>query len=127
MKVDDAEMARIVEEEGLEELRPNLGTKPRVYYKNLWRYKKCFIGGSVSVRVGGVVDCLADAKVKLMKNGEQVGETETDGFGEFKIDRLDPDSGTYQVEISSNGYAPQRVSVDLGQSTYLGEIMLQPS
>lgn len=126
MKVDDAEMQRLVEEEGLEELRPDIGTKPRVYYKNLWRYKKCFIGGSVSVRVGGVVDCLAGAKVTLTKNDEQIGEAQTDGFGEFKIDQLDPDSGTYQVEISSNGYAPQSVFVDLGESTYLGEIMLQP-
>lgn len=127
MKVDDAEMAAIVEREGLEELRPDLGTKPRVYYKNLWRYTKCFIAGSVSTRVGGVVDCLAGAKVKLTKDGEQIGETETDGFGEFKIDRLDPDSGAYDVEISKAGFAPQTIPVALGQSTYVGEVMMQSS
>ena len=29
-------------------MKPELGTKPRVYYRNLWRYSKCFIGGSVA-------------------------------------------------------------------------------
>jgi Fe-S-cluster-containing dehydrogenase component len=35
IKVDDAEMQRIQKDEGLEVLKPELGTKPRVYYKNL--------------------------------------------------------------------------------------------
>jgi Fe-S-cluster-containing dehydrogenase component len=48
IKLDDAEMARMVREEGLEAIRPELNAKPRVYYRNLWRYTKCFIGGTVS-------------------------------------------------------------------------------
>src|SRR4029078_3359852 len=43
--IEDDERARMVRDEGLEVIRPELGTKPRVYYRNLWRYSKCFIGG----------------------------------------------------------------------------------
>ena len=47
IKVEDADMARMAREQGLEVMKPELDTKPRVYYRNLWRYSKCFIGGSV--------------------------------------------------------------------------------
>ena len=48
IKVEDVEMTRLAREQGLEVFRPELNCKPRVYYKNLWRFEKCFIGGSVS-------------------------------------------------------------------------------
>ena len=47
IKVEDAEMQRIQAEEGLEVLKPELGTKPRVYYKNLHLMTQCFVGGTV--------------------------------------------------------------------------------
>src|SRR6516165_3326691 len=47
ISIEDADMERMVREEGLEVLRPELASKPRVYYRNLWRYSKCFIGGSI--------------------------------------------------------------------------------
>src|SRR5215468_2122376 len=43
VRLDDAEMARWAREEGLETIKPELDTKPRIYYRNLWRYTKCFI------------------------------------------------------------------------------------
>jgi hypothetical protein len=43
---DDAMRAQ-AQAEGLQVLQPGLGTKPRVYYRSLHRYTKCFIGGSV--------------------------------------------------------------------------------
>ena len=46
-----------------------LGTRPRVYYRNLWRYSKCFIGGTVSAKANGVVDCVEGANVRLLKDG----------------------------------------------------------
>ena len=61
IKVEDDEMARMAREEGLEVMRPELGTKPRVYYRNLWRYSTCFIGGSVSAEADGMVDCVEGA------------------------------------------------------------------
>ncbi len=53
-------------------LKPELATKPRIYYRNLWRYSKCFIGGSVSTESKGMVDCVEGATVRLMKDGATV-------------------------------------------------------
>jgi Fe-S-cluster-containing dehydrogenase component len=124
LKVDDAKMAKVAEDEGLEPLRPDLNTRPRVHYRNLWRYAKCFIGGTVSAERDGVVDCVEGARVVLRHAGEIVAETETDGFGDFKIDRLDPDSGDYTVELSVDGMGVERREVVLGESVNLGEIRL---
>ncbi len=124
LKVDDAKMAKVAEDEDLEPLRPDLNTRPRVHYRNLWRYAKCFIGGTVSAERDGVVDCVEGARVVLRHAGEIVAETETDGFGDFKIDRLDPDSGDYTVELSVDGMGVERREVVLGESVNLGEIRL---
>ena len=123
-KVDDAEMAKIVEEEGLEVLHPELGTKPRVYYKNLYRYNKCFIGGSVATTKDGVDDCVQDARVKLLKGSEIVAEATSDIFGDFKFDKLDEDSGSYKIEISADGHAAKSVEVELSESVTLDDIYL---
>jgi Fe-S-cluster-containing dehydrogenase component len=93
IKVDDDEMARIAREQDLEVLKPELGTRPRVYYRNLWRYSKCFIGGSVAEERQGVVECVEGASVQLVKDGASLGVTTTDNFGDFKFDRLDENSG----------------------------------
>jgi Fe-S-cluster-containing dehydrogenase component len=123
IKVEDAEMARLAREQALEVMRPDLGAKPRVYYKNLWRFTKCFIGGSVSTEIGGVVDCVESATVQLSKDGKPVAETATDNYGDFKFDRLDENSGRYTVEVSASG---RRKTLDatLGVSVNLGEIRL---
>jgi Fe-S-cluster-containing dehydrogenase component len=123
--VEDEEMQEKVRREKLETLRPELGTKPRVYYRNLYRYSKCFIGGSVIVTRDGVVDCLADARVGLLSGSQQVAETKTDNFGDFKFDGLEPSSGTYRVEVSHPEFGVARLeSVLYEQSNYLGEILL---
>jgi Fe-S-cluster-containing dehydrogenase component len=123
IKVDDAEMARLAREQGLEVMKPEAGTKPRVYYRNLWRYTKCFIGGSVSDSAAGVIDCVEGATVKLMKDGRVVAETATDNYGDFKFDRLDPESGAYTVEVAAQG-RKKVVEATLGESLNLGEIRI---
>jgi Fe-S-cluster-containing dehydrogenase component len=124
IKRDDAEMARMVREEGLEVLGPDLGTKPRVYYRNLWRYTRCFIGGTVSAEANGVVDCVEDARVRLIKSGAVVAETTSNNYGDFKFDRLDENSGAYSVEIEAKGRATKTIETRLGVSVNLGEIRL---
>jgi Fe-S-cluster-containing dehydrogenase component len=121
--VEDAEMARIAREQNLEVMKPELGTKPRVYYKNLWRYASCFIAGSVSAKAKSVVDCVEGAKVRLVKGGAVVAEAVTDNYGDFKFDRLDENSGDYVVEISF-GRAKKTVAAKLGASINLGETRL---
>jgi Fe-S-cluster-containing dehydrogenase component len=124
VKLDDAEMARMARQEGLETLRPELGTKPRVYYRNLWRYTKCFIGGTLSAERDGVVDCVEGAVVRLMKDGAAVADTVSDNYGDFKFDRLDENSGAYRIEIEAPGFAKKTDEARLGASLNLGEIRL---
>jgi Fe-S-cluster-containing dehydrogenase component len=121
--LEDADMARMVAEEGLEVMRPELGTRPRVYYRNLWRYSKCFIGGSISAEADGVIDCVEGARVRLLKEGAQVAEMASDNYGDFKFDKLDEGSGKYTVEISANGRT-RMVETELGASINLGEIRI---
>jgi Fe-S-cluster-containing dehydrogenase component len=123
VKVTDDEMARMAREQELEVLNPEAGTKPRVYYRNLWRYSKCFIGGAVSVEANDVVDCVEGATVRLLKDGAVIATATTDNYGDFKFDRLDEGSGRYTVEISGLGRS-KTVEVTLGESRYLGEIRL---
>ena len=123
VKLDDAEMARMAREEGLETMKPELGTRPRVYYRNLWRYAKCFIGGSVAEERQGIVECVEGASVQLVKDGASLAVTTTDNFGDFKFDRLAENSGTYSVQIFSGGRS-KILQANLGTSINLGEIML---
>ncbi|MAF83625.1 MAG: oxidoreductase [Gammaproteobacteria bacterium] len=124
VKVDDQEMQRIKEQEGLEVLQPELGTMPRVYYKNLHLMNECFVGGSVAVTINGVEECAAGAEVLLKQDGGEVGRATTDTFGEFKIDRLKPDSGQYELEISGSGGGLSK-PFELGaESLYLGTLTL---
>jgi Fe-S-cluster-containing dehydrogenase component len=124
IKVEDDEMQRMAREEKLEVMRPELGTKPRVYYRNLWRYSTCFIGGSIASEANGAVDCIEGAQVRLLRDGICVGEMMSDNYGDFKFDRLDEGSGRYVVEISAKGGGKKSLDVDLGVSINLGEIRL---
>jgi Fe-S-cluster-containing dehydrogenase component len=121
--VDDVEMAKIAREQELEVVRPELETKPRVYYRNLWRYSTCFIAGSVSIETKGAVDCVEGATVRLLKNGAVVAEVTTDNYGDFKFDRLGENSGDYSVEVAF-GKNKRAVKARLGESISLGEIRL---
>jgi Fe-S-cluster-containing dehydrogenase component len=123
IKVEDAEMTRIARDENLEVLKPEANTKPRVYYRNLWRYSKCFIGGSVSTESNGVIDCVESATVRLIRNSSTVATATTDNYGDFKFDKLDENSGRYTIEVTALGRT-KTVDVDLGVSISLGEIRL---
>jgi Fe-S-cluster-containing dehydrogenase component len=124
VKIEDEEMARMARDEGLEVMEEKLRSRPRVYYRNLWRYSKCFIGGTLAAEVNGVIDCVEGAIVRLSKEGRTVAEIISDNYGDFKFDRLDEGSGTYVVEISARGRSKKTVEAKLGESINLGEIRL---
>jgi Fe-S-cluster-containing dehydrogenase component len=124
LKVEDEAMARMAREQGLEVMKPELGTRPRVYYRNLWRYAKCFIGGTLAAETNGVVDCVEGASIRLMKGGTFLTQTASDNYGDFKFDRLDENSGRYLIEISAAGRSKRTVEAVLGASVNLGEIRL---
>jgi Fe-S-cluster-containing dehydrogenase component len=125
VKVEDEEMRQIKEKEGLEVLQPEIGSKPRVYYKNLHLMTKCFVSGSVVITVEGVEDCVEDAEVVLSQNGSEIARATTDMFGEFKIDKLEKQSGSYELEVNSGSTGSISVDFNLGdESLYLGIMKL---
>jgi len=125
LKIEDSEMQRIKDEEGLEVLQSELETKPRVYYKNLHLMTKCFVSGSVVADINGVEECAEDAAVVLKYKGNEIAQTKTDAFGEFKIDKLNPQSGPYEIAIASEAAGCLTTAFDLGdESLYLGTLKL---
>jgi Fe-S-cluster-containing dehydrogenase component len=128
MKISDEEMASKVNELGLRSLKPELKTRPRVYYKNMDRFDQLFLGGSAVCIIAGAVNCCADAEVILQHDGREIGRTKTDDFGDFKFDGLAPDSGAYVILISHPSAGSTSLKVSLSQaSVYLGNIELATS
>ena len=91
--------------------------RPSVLYRNLGRYTQHFIGGSVIYNE----DCLEGAQVTLELNGKALATQRTNGFGDFKFDRLEP--GEYTVAIQ-HGEMERRIPVSLKDTTSLGVIQL---
>jgi hypothetical protein len=110
--------------EDLQVLYPQYNTTPRVYYKNLYRFTRCFIGGSVAYEKEGITDCAEGARVALIKGSEKVSEVVTNNFGDFKIDNLAEESGQYTLEIFFKDYEKKTLEVDLKTSLSLGTITL---
>jgi Fe-S-cluster-containing dehydrogenase component len=101
VNIHDYDMAKKIEEEGLEAYKPKAGTLPMVYYKNLHRFTKCFIAGSIATTASGREECAEGADISLHDDADQlVATTKSDAFGDFKFDGLPPDSGKYSLKIT---------------------------
>ncbi|MEJ2725381.1 MAG: oxidoreductase, partial [Deltaproteobacteria bacterium] len=124
LKVEDDEMMHIVNSEELTRLHPEYGTEPRVYYRNLYRFAQCFIGGSVAMEKDEVTDCGVGARVTLMQGSKKIQETVADTFGDFKFDGLEENSGIYILEIRCRGCEEKTIEVDLKASVNVGTIFL---
>ena len=124
VRAEDAEMSEIIESEKLDVWQPQYNTAPRVFYKNLYRYSRCFIGGSVAVNTDGISDCATGARVTLIKDSKKIDETVTDGFGDFKFDNLEKNGGNYRLEIAYEDYNRKTVEVELKTSINVGDIYL---
>ena len=124
LKAEDEEMQARAKAEQLETLQPELGAKPRVWYKNLYRFTKEHIAGSVATMIDGLEEACVEAEVKLMRNGSVLAEQEADFFGDFKFDGLDPDSGAYTVRIQWREME-RDFPVTLQKSTNLGVLRLE--
>jgi len=111
LMVSDEEMRALAREEGLEVSRPELGTAPRVYYKNLQRMNLRFVAGSVVKVEGGAPDCLQGCTVTLLRSGVQVAQTSTDWFGDFKIDALPDESLSHTLVFEHPGHETLRMTV----------------
>ena len=124
LKISDEERDGLVRDQRLEELRPDLNTRPRVLYKNLYRFTRCFIGGSVVATINGLEECVEGASVTLMAAGREIGRTITDGFGDFKFDGLEPRTTGYTVKVTQAEFGEKTVETDAQDSVYLGVIRL---
>ena len=121
---EDGEMQKLVQSEGLEVYRSDLGTKPRVYYRNLYRWDKVFVGASVAYE--DTDECADGAKVTVKVDGTDVGRGVASNYGEFKVDKLEPGKEC-EVAIEAAGYRPYVAKVKLDSSINLGLITLQRS
>lgn len=121
--VEDADLENLIQSEELEALYPELNTKPTVFYKNMYRFDRCFIAGSVALQNNEVVDCASGVSVKVLHENEIIAQTITDEFGEFKVDKLLPGSGRYTVEVTLQGFPTKTIVVELGESVNIGEIL----
>ena len=121
--VDDGDMQKRVESRNLEILSPEHRTHPRVYYKNLHRFERCFIAGSVAVRSGDRIDCAQEAKVVLTKNGRVVAEMLADHYGDYKFDNLEPGSGMYRLDVAYKDFETKTIAVEPTKSISLEDIV----
>ncbi len=116
LRMSDSRLKSLVKQQNLEVFHTEYKTQPRIYYKNLYRYTSCFIGGDVAYPSGGLTDCAEGAQVALFKNGTKMAETVTDNYGDFRFDGLPENSGSYRVEVSFGKYAKRSVDVELKTS-----------
>jgi Fe-S-cluster-containing dehydrogenase component len=121
---DELVIEQLIRDENLEILNPEYKTKPRVYYKNLHRYLKCFIGGTVAVEIDGKEECAEGANVALIKDSKKIIGVVTDNYGDFKIDRLEENSGKYTLEITYMDHGKKVHEIDLKDSINVGTISL---
>ncbi len=120
---EDSEMEKVKKSENLEVYQPQNKSKPRVYYKNLHRYTRCFVAGSVALQ--DMDECAEGAKITLMKGAKKVvDKTVTNNYGDFRIDNLEEKSGKYVLEVAYKGYEKKTVEVDVKTSVNLGTIFL---
>lgn len=121
---DEAGIRDMAGAENLEVLHPESNTRPRVFYRNLHRYDRAFIAGSVAYQSDIGEECAQNAAVTLVKDGKTVDECETDFFGDFKFDGLEEDGQSYEVRIRFQDFEEKTLGVDLEKSVYLGAIPL---
>jgi tetrathionate reductase subunit B len=101
-------------------LKPEAGTRPRVYYIDL--PDKYFIAGAVFDPEAD--ECLEGAMVTLTsaKTGATATLT-TDDFGDFWFERQEP--GRYSLRIEKNGYTSATLdSIEADKDVNVGDIQL---
>jgi len=126
LKLDDEELAKRIEEEGLSTLNPELNTKPRVFYRGLNEVLCHLITGNICEVTGnGRQQNLAGVEVVLIDSAEG-GErsTKTDAFGDFRFDGLTADVSTIEVRLRRNGIEIPIASRQRSGSLNLGTLYI---
>jgi Fe-S-cluster-containing dehydrogenase component len=98
--------------------------KPRCYYKNLHRFEKCMISGSLATGKDKETECVVAATVRLLKKGNLIAEQLSDDFGDFIFDGLISGSGEYEIEVISSGESVLKKTITLDESISVGTLWL---
>ena len=72
----------------------------------------------------GLMECAVGARVQLQKDGNVIDAAITDRFGDFKIDGIPENSGTFSVEITFGTSRKKQIDIDASTSVSLGTIIL---
>ncbi len=118
---DDEEMTARSAADGLVALKAELGTKPRVLYKNLHKWNTAFVAAGVAYK--DTDECAEGAKVRVTGADGSVAEGLANNYGEVVVDRLQPGC-EYDVVVEAAGYKPYSTKIQLKDSTNLGIILL---
>ncbi len=122
--VEDSEMAEAIKSERLETYKPELKTNPTVYYKNLYRYTRCFVAGSVATLIDAKEECAPGAVITLIEpSSGKSAECTTDAYGDFKFDDIEENSGKYTLQITYKDKV-KIVEVELKKSLNAGVIYI---
>jgi len=114
----NSQISQIIASRHVEELHPEYGRKPNVYYIGLPRR---FIAGTV-IFEDRDDECAENVTVTL--SGETIRETvTTDNYGDFEFEGLLPET-EYSLRIEHAGYAPEEYHVITKTDIYLGEMAL---
>lgn len=115
----NSQIAKLSASLATESLHPEFGTDSLVQYVGL---PKRFVAGEV-VYKGNEGECAPGVKVTLSGGGRKL-ETVTDIFGDFEFEGLDKNE-KYQVVVSADGYAENKVEFSTYKDVNLGEIVLE--
>lgn len=94
--------------------------RPRCFYKNLYRYSKCFISGSVASGDDTVSECAEGVRVQLLRGDFVIAEQKTDDFGDFKFDMLSADGTVYSIAVGPEGGIEKKIDIKLEKSLSVG-------
>ena len=118
---EDDDMAARANADGLEAYQAAWGSSPRVWYKNLHRWTKSFIGATIAYK--DTDDCAEGAVVTLLAGGAKIAEATTNNYGDVIFDKLEP--GAYELVAAAAGYKPVSQKVDLKESLNLGVLFVE--
>jgi len=121
----DEEFQELRSRNGLEELRPELQSRPRVLYQNLHKATRFFLGGTVTRRLpDGGLDNVSQARVELILAEAPTASCVTDSFGDFKFDDLAATEAPWTVRVSHPQHGVASARGTLSESRYIGALLL---
>lgn len=123
LKLDDEELAKRVEEEGLSVLGSK-ETKPRVFYRGLDEVLRHMVTGNICETAdNGRQQNLVGAEVVLIDSAEDgKRSTKTDAFGDFRFDGLSAEVSTIELHLNRNGAETRIAMAQRSGSLNLGTL-----